>query len=492
MSVNPFSVPEFSLPHPDLFFLASEQEIYDYRNLYSFTAWFEEIIRDFPIGEGRPLLLLSESSNRLVFVLAACWLLRKPFLSLSPRMTDRELEDVLARIEPAAAFTDEANRDRIGPIPHLEVDDFRLSGSQSIDPERFSGGDPQQLLGYFLTSGTTGVPKLVPVRRRQILFAARASADNFQPGENRYWLLCLPLNHTGGVTIIIRCLLYRAAIFRMDRFDEEQIITFLSENRLIQIASMVPTMLKRLLEYPRFRTHLEFKALLLGGGPITPTLIRKSIERGVPAVASYGMTETCGQIAANPFLSPSGIYHPKSSVGRVFSPNTAQIRDEKGNELPPNESGILWLRGPQVFDGYYDEEDNQDKFDRDGWFCTDDYAHLNRERQLFIHARRSDLILTGGENVYPHEIEVLLEEMEEIREAAVTGLPDEEWGQMVAAFLVPATDSPPSAEELKQRLEKRLSSYKIPKKFIWLEEFPRTESGKIQKKKLVEIHAPKP
>src|SRR5690625_4708086 len=261
------------------------------------------------------------------------------------------------------------------------------------------------LMGYFFTSGSTVQPKIVPLKRRQILYATRASSENFRPDPDHYWLLCLPLNHTGGATIVIRCLLYHACIYRMERFDASQIARFLSEDKRFQVASMVPTMLRRLLEDRQFRVHIDFQAILLGGAALSQQMIQEAEVRGIPVVASYGMTETCGQIAANAFLKPSGIYHPKKSVGRIIPPNGPDVRHEDGSPLPANESAMLWLRGPQMFDAYVNAADNKGSFDEAGWLKTADRGDLNRTGQLSIESRRSDLIVTGGENVKPFEVE---------------------------------------------------------------------------------------
>ncbi|MEX1062586.1 MAG: class I adenylate-forming enzyme family protein [Balneolaceae bacterium] len=483
LSIEP---PHYPLPDGELQFLASEDELYDYRNLYAFASWLNEALESYEISDDRPVILFASSSNQQVFILAACWLLQYPFLPLSPEMTDSELETVLSVISPSVVITDNDPDNRLDPLPSLFVPSFKLELQGKTDLSLFSSYAPEKLMGYFLTSGSTGVPKIVPLKRRQILYASRASGTNFQPETNEYWLLCLPLNHIGGISIIIRCILYQAAIYRMDRFDHEQVITFLSENKLFQIASLVPTMLNRLLKFPAFRVHLDFQAILLGGGPITPTLIRQSIERGIPIVSSYGMTETCGQIAANPYLKPSGIYHPKKSVGRIFKPNSVQIRDDSGRTLSQNEAGMVWVRGPQVFDGYLDKRQNEGNFDRDGWFRTGDYGYLNRYDQLFIETRRTDLILTGGENVNPFEVESALEDLENIAEAAVVGVADAEWGQAVTAFVLPANGCEPEEESLKSSLRKTLSPYKIPKRIVILDEFPFTASGKIDRKRLRE------
>lgn len=479
--------PSYPVPESTLHFFASENALYDYRNLYSFAAWLKNQLDTIQIDEQHPLLLFGGSSDTQVFAIAACWLLRIPFLPLSPSMTDQEFENVLNKIDPAAVITDSEHGDRLHNFQVIRVSQDQLTMSKIVDESQFSSGEPGRLLGYFLTSGTTGSPKIVPIKRRQILFAAYASANNFKPDPNRYWLLCLPLNHVSGISIILRSVLYHSAMFKMDSFDVEQVITFLTENRLFQAASLVPTMLHRLLNHSDFRVHKEIQAILLGGGAVTPSLLKKSMEKGLPIVTSYGMTETCAQIAANPILKPSGIYRPKKSVGQVFTPNEVQIRNENGEKNPVNEPGIIWLKGPQVFDGYLDKADNEGKFDSDGWFNTEDFGYTDRYNQLFIETRRADLIISGGENVRPMDVESALEEHALVNEAAVIGITDTEWGQIVIAFITPANDKDIDEQLLRNDLKQKLSPYKIPKRIILFDQLPLTESGKKDKKKLTRI-----
>lgn len=488
MSPENSKVPEYQIPDSGLHFLASEDDLYEYRNLYSFAVWFKKIIEPFKVSENRPLLIVTDSSDQQVFTIAACWLLQIPIFPLSPGITDPEIGNVLDKVSPAAVVADSDAETRFRDLPVIQIPKDKLSMMKIVDESQFSSGHPEKCLGYFLTSGSSGTPKVVPLKRRQILFGAHASAQNFKPDINRYWLLCLPLNHVGGISIILRSLLYHSAVFRMDRFDADQVITFMSENTLFQAASLVPTMLNRLLNASRFQIHKEFQAILLGGGPITPSLLQKFAQKGMPVVSSYGMTETFGQIAANPLLKPSGIYKPKKSVGGVFAPNQAQIRNEDGKVLPANEPGTIWLKGPQVFDGYLDKRQNKGKFDEDGWFNTGDYGYLNRYDQLFIETRRSDLIITGGENVIPLEVESALEELEQVNEAAVVGVPDAEWGQKVIAFIIPSSGEMPDEETLQAGLKQKLSSFKIPKRILPLDSFPLTASGKKDKLSLVKLY----
>jgi O-succinylbenzoic acid--CoA ligase len=486
MSQSAYKYPTFPLPEPSVNFLASEHNIYDYAHLYGFCSRFKTHVQQFNLSESRPVALLSDSSDQLAFVIAACYLLKIPFVPLNPSITDAELKVFESQISPGAFFTDDENRSRTGDTPVLDIEKSTMNVLASRSEIASPSSDPEKLFGYFFTSGSSGRPKAVPLKRRQILFASEASAINFKTDPNRYWLLCLPLNHIGGISIILRSILYGSAIFRMDRFEEHQVRVFLGENRLFQVASLVPTMLTRLMEDPLFQLHLDFKALLLGGGPITQELIDRSLERGIPIVTSYGMTETCAQIAANPMLQPRGFYTPKKSVGAVFKPNEVQVRDlETGASVAPNENGEIWLRGPQVIDEYLDPELTDHAFDDEGWFRTGDIGHLNRQGQLFLQNRRSDRIITGGENVDPAEIEKVLISIDGIAEAAVTGIPDDEWGQKVVALVVYKNKSPEiTSEKIKEMLKSRLSAFKIPKEILPVESLPRTSLGKLKRDKL--------
>ncbi len=176
--------------------------------------------------------------------------------------------------------------------------------------------------------------------------------------------------------------------------------------------------------------------------------------------------------------APSGMYTPLKSVGKPFLPNQLQIRDDQGKILGKNQSGMIWLKGPQVFDGYYHKEENEKAFDINNWFKTGDYGHLNGFDQLFIESRREDLIISGGENINPTEVEEAIQKLTLINEAVVIGLPDEEWGQKVIAVVTLMNGKSPDIHEMKELLSKDLEDYKIPKELIVVESIPKTVMGK--------------
>lgn len=488
------NIPTFSPPRSDDLFLGSSLGLHSYSDLKKFERFFLQFLFDFDHNFEKPIGFLAKTSDTLVFAIAACWKLGIPFVCFDIKAPSHQLQSQLEAVNPGLVFADKKLQSNIDH-PHLiDIDQLDLTCSLKISVEPGYQArsyaphtDPEQVFGYFFTSGTTtGTPKIVPLKRRQMLFAAHSSAENFKPRKNHFWLLCLPLNHIGGISIILRSILYGSAIFRMKSFHPKMITTFLSENKRFQVASLVPTMLRRLLDTSGFFVHNNFKAILLGGGPTDVNLIKECCDKGIPLVFSYGMTETCAQITANPILKPSGTYIPLKSVGSIFSPNKIQIRDENGQLLGVNTLGEIWIHGPQVFDGYLNQK-NDEFFDDEGWFKTGDLGYFDTNNHLFIDSRQSDRIVTGGENVSPFEVESELQKLDTIREAGVTGLADKEWGEKVVAAIIPKDGEAIDTDEVIHHLKTKLTSYKIPKEIIEVSELPKTRSGKIIRSKLPQL-----
>lgn len=487
-------MPEFSAPDAENLFLASKNGLRTYGELSEFCDFFLQFLVDFEHDLSKPVGFLASSSDDLIFCIAACWQLGIPFVCFNPNATDNEIEGQIQDIETGLIFTDSEHINNEAVKNKVLLDEVNPERAANMELElgiqaksytpKLDAGD---VFGYFFTSGTTAAPKIVPLKRRQMLFAAKASAENFKPRHNHFWLHCLPVNHIGGVSIVLRSILYGSGIYRIDQFNVDAVSTFLSENTLFQAASLVPTMLKRLLDKKGFQTHKNFQAILLGGGPVDTHLLREASEWGIPVVSSYGMTETCAQIAANPLLKPSGTYRPIKSVGEIFAPNEVEIRDDQNKNIGVNNSGAIWIKGPQVFDGYHKAKKPNLTFDEGGWFNTGDYGHINANGHLFIESRRTDLIITGGENVSPFEVEAELKKIEPITEAAVFGLEDKEWGQKVVAVVVAKTKDLLETEMIQKRLKERITSYKVPKEIIQTDTLPRTQTGKLIREELMKL-----
>lgn len=315
-------------------------------------------------------------------------------------------------------------------------------------------------LAVLFTSGSSGSPRAVELSRAAFRASAAASAAHLGWQEDDRWLCCLPLAHVGGLSIVIRCLLARRAVVLTAGFDAADVIGTI-EREAVTLASFVPTMLHRLFESDAgWRSPDHLRAVLVGGGPVHDRLWAEIERRALPALATYGTTETCAQVATGRFDAPRRLV-PLEGV-------RLRIRD-----------GRVEVAGPMLCSRVgVPAADEGPVWTPDGFLRTGDSGQL-RNGKLTIHGRADDLIITGGENVAPAEVEAVLVAHPAVRRAVVFGVPDEQWGEVVAAALEAARDhSRPSNRELRSWLEARLPSFGRPRRILWLTQLPETPVGK--------------
>jgi acyl-CoA synthetase (AMP-forming)/AMP-acid ligase II len=404
---------------------------------------------------------------------------------------------------PALSRNAAGGPDQTAGIPHEKAGD--PGGTAGIPPSMLTGNPDHPFCGL-ATSGSSGRPKRVALLRRNMIAAAKnafMSKDRNQAGSNTpvepdgyeyLWGNCLPLCHTGGLAILFRALLSGTGIYLWDRFDPEVLTHDLQVKPGIRRLSLVPTMLTRLMQYHSnagITVPRGLEMVLLGGGPANQELIDHARNTSWPVCFSYGMTETCGQIAAQ----APGRTDPAGSVGKLFPGHEAMIHDGQGREVAHGKTGLLRIRGPQVFPGYLDSSRQivASDFgpDPDGWFETGDFARIDQSGRLFIEARRTDLIISGGQNVNPVEVEDILRKNPLVRDAAVTGVPDEEWGQVVTALIVPEDDRETAREtvisSINTQARQYLKPHKRPKRILFVSSIPRTSLGKVERSRLREL-----
>ncbi len=310
-------------------------------------------------------------------------------------------------------------------------------------------GDAVAALMY--TSGTTGEPREVPLTYDNWLASALGSAVALGLSLDERWLCPMPLAHVGGLSILVRSAIYGTTVVLHERFDTEAVLAALSDRaQAITLVSLVPTMLARLLD-AGLREPPSLRWALLGGGPIPPPLLARAARAGVPVAPTYGMTEACSQIATNGWPLP-------------------------GVELRVADDGEILVRGPNV---------SVAALDADGWLHTGDLGVLADGGRLTISGRKSDTIVTGGENVAPAEVEAILLGHPAVADAGVFARPDGEWGEAVVAALVLRPEfGDADADELRAFCLERMASFKVPKAFAFVSNLPRTESGKLLRREL--------
>jgi O-succinylbenzoic acid--CoA ligase len=326
--------------------------------------------------------------------------------------------------------------------------------------------------GIFYTSGTTGKPKAVPLTYQNHFHSAIASTLNLGINADDNWLICMPLFHVGGLAIVWRSVINGTAITLLPKFDEQEVLEALATEK-VTLISLVPTMLSRLLQHPQAGNLQKLRGILLGGAPACSKLIEHCLQLNLPIMPTYGMTETASQITT---LAAHKVKFKQGSSGLPLFGNQIRIVAEDHTELPDGAIGQILVRGASVMTGYLNYPES--KSIQDGWLHTGDLGYCDRNGYLYVVSRRSDLIISGGENIYPSEIESILLEHSAIIEACVVGISDREWGESVAAVIV--TEVELSLAEVRNFCEqKSLSRYKLPKSIHIWDSLPKSASGKL-------------
>ena len=422
-------------------------------------------------------LLLGNGLDFVALTHATSWL-AAALVPFNARLTATELAALLVDAAPRILVCDEAHRPVAEEAAARAGIRCELADSLRQHPSPAPGCrplDPRADALLLFTSGTTGRPKAVRLGMANLLASARLSAQRLGVCRDDRWLACMPLFHVGGLSIVFRSALYRTTLVLHERFDAERVARALVEDR-ITVVSLVPTMLARLLEIlpepPR-----ALRCALLGGAGLPEELRQRALGRGWPLSLSYGLTECASQVATTP-----------PGDGRPGAPpltrTLVEIRSEDDRPLGPEAVGEICVRGPQVMSGYLDRPEETARALRGGWLHTGDVGCLDGCGRLHVLERRSDLIVTGGENVYPAEVEAALREHPGVADAAVIGRSDPEWGQRVVAVLVAAGPERPGDDALREHCRARLADFKRPRAFEWRRDLPRTPSGKPRRGEL--------
>ncbi|WML45739.1 o-succinylbenzoate--CoA ligase [Neobacillus sp. PS3-40] len=334
------------------------------------------------------------------------------------------------------------------------------------------------------TSGTTGNPKGVLQTYGNHWWSSVGSALNLGFTEQDRWLCSVPLFHISGYSIVMRSVIYGMPIVLHESFDVQKTIDDIKDKR-VTIMSVVGTMLSRIVEIlVDHRLPGHFRCMLLGGGPAPLPLLQSCVEKKIPVYQTYGMTETSSQIVT---LSPEYSLSKLGSAGKSLFPSQIKIELEDGRVAPSGEAGEIVVKGPNVTEGYLYRPDATSEKVRDGWLYTGDIGYMDHEGFLYVLDRRADLIISGGENIYPAEIEATLLAHSGIADVGVTGMEDEKWGQVPIAFIVKREGVELSLELVQQFCQERLAKYKVPRHVYFIEKLPRNAAKKLLRRQLREL-----
>lgn len=396
--------------------------------------------------------------------------------------------------EAASGGTRELGIARIGGEAPGEIAIEATASLPDVSSRSLSEADPSfrlahpesAILAIIYTSGTTGQPKGAQLTVGNFWWSAIGSALNLGAHADDRWLAVLPLFHIGGLSIVLRSAIHGTTVVVQPGFDAGEANRAIDDGR-ITIVSVVSVMLQRMLDARGERPYPpSLRCVLLGGGPAPLSLLERCAAIRVPVAQTYGLTEACSQVAT---LSPHDALRKVGSAGRPLYPNAVRIALADDTDALRGEPGEILVRGPIVMAGYVGQREATARAIVDGWLHTGDVGNVDADGFLHVHDRRDDLIVTGGENVYPAEVEAVLLRHAWVAEAGVVGVPDDEWGQRVVAVvrLADAADAQEddAAEVLRAHCRTLLGGYKVPSEIrITSEALPRTASGKLRRSAL--------
>ncbi|KAH8884914.1 putative acyl-CoA synthetase [Thozetella sp. PMI_491] len=461
---------------------------WSYRELHNDIQKAMSVLARIGVNRGDRVAAVCQNSVWLVVLQQALMRLGAIFVPLNWRLAERELSELLADCAASIVYTDSSVcSSQLLDNRTLDIVAFGAAVDAAEPAESVSTTELTTTCMILYTSGTCGAPKGVLVTPQFLL----ATGINFQVlGEvnSRSVFLCdCPMFHVIGIATSIWPELYCGGAFVVSpKFDAGLTNERLADAVLgITHYFCVPQMADALSRAPGFDPSRwkKLRALFTGGAPNPPARINSWLDRGIRMVDGYGMTET-GTTLGMP-LSEELIRAKAGSVGQPGPMTAIRIVDESGRDVPAGVPGEILISGLNVTSGYWNRpEERSRSFTEDGWLRTGDIGKLDSDGFVFVIDRRKDTFISGGENVYPAEVEAALLEHPSVRESAVVGVPDDAWGEVGRAFIVPVWGCQPGQDELSRHCRLCIAAFKVPKEFVLVDSLPRTASGKVMKQML--------
>ena len=416
----------------------------------------------------------------VLVLLFACARLGAMLVPLNWRLAPPEHARVLADCPPRVLFAEPAFADHARRIEGaIAATEISVLESAAGGPVQESGDEDSPLLLCY-TSGSTGAPKGVVLTQRAILWNAVNSTHMHDLTSADRVLTTLPMFHVGGMNIQTTPALHAGASVTLHaKFDPPAALEAIERER-ITLAVLVPAQLSALMELPRWRSAdlSSLRMITTGSTIVSEAFVRKASERGVPVVQVYGSTETC-PVAA--YVRAADALRKAGSAGAPALHCEVKVAGDDGAELPPGRDGEILVRGPNVATGYWNAPGETAQAFAKGWYRSGDLGHFDAEGHLYVVARKKDMIISGGENIYPAEVETVLLECPAIEEACVVGRPEARWGEAVVAAVVLKPGRHMTEAEALALFEGRIARYKHPREVRFLERLPRSALGKVQK-----------
>jgi fatty-acyl-CoA synthase len=475
----------------------------------AFHALIEQAARalksEFGVGRGDRVGIISLNRPDYLVLLYACARLGAMLVPLNWRLAvaeqlfilsdasvkllvlERAFAGVLPALEKSLPGTDIVGLDFVPP----QGSAFDALLTRARGDGRHPDSDLNCPLLIVYTSGTTGRPKGAVLRQEALLWNAVMSQHMHSLTSSDHILTVLPFFHVGGLNIqTTPALHFGATVTIHPRFTPDATLSAIARDRPT-LTVLVPAIIQAVTDHPDWAaTDLSsLKAVSTGSTIVPPHLIERFVVRGVPVLQVYGSTETC------PIAVYTRLGGDLTRVGSTGLPGLcceAAVIDDSGSELPPNTPGEIVVRGPSVFFEYWGNEDATREALRDGWFRTGDIGLRDADGYFWVHDRMKNLIISGGENIYPAEVERVLLEHPDVVECGVIGRPDPRWDEVPVAYVIRRKGCSVEAEDLKAHVQTQLARFKVPRDIVFVDDLPRTALGKVQHFILRQLDEPAP
>ena len=468
-----------SMLTPDRIAVRFEGQAWTYKEINELALQQASKLVSLGIKPHDRVAIYATSTPQIIFMICGCMHLQCEMVLLNLRLSKLELAYQIEDSEVVAILAEDSLLEK---LPKAEVQTYPFSKVSDTPPTKFTPmleWSEEDTLTIMYTSGTTGFPK--GVRQTVGNHVSNATSSLYNTGliEDDAWLCAVPLFHISGFSMLCKCLLHGVRLELYTKFDVKKIVDQLVDGTVTRMSVVAVTLERILTELERRDKYVSdrFQTMLAGGGPVPIDYLKRAIERKIRVSQTYGMTETASQTST---LSSEDALRKIGSAGKPLFFN--QIRIDGANQ--PFEQGEILIRGAHVTPGYVGRFAHK-LSQENGWLHSGDIGYLDEEGYLFVVDRRSDLIISGGENIYPAEIENVLTSHPNVREAGVCGIEDEKWGQVPNAFVVLKNDV--NTEELVVFCKEHLAAYKVPKKIYIVKELPRNGSNKLLRRKLQEL-----
>jgi len=438
---------------------------YTYNDIYRGVV---HVARKLEPLQASRIAILSDNSVMMAIYVLATMLVHKELLLLNVHLKPKEIENQLAQLDVTTVLNSVERREQLpNSISTIVFESLeRILSDEEVEDTFDWTFEDRDIAAIMNTSATTGQFKSVPLRWGQIRAHVQASKEVLGKTEQDNWLMVLPLFHVSGLSILMRSLYNGTAVTILPKYDESQVLKLI-ESENINMMSLVPTILTQL--EPSI-THHKLRVILLGGEFIPMALIDACEKKSLPIYKTYGMTETFSQSVT---FSVLDYPHKRDSVGKPLPGMQVRIDNSDADGV-----GEIHLTGPMVMTGYIDKE----PIDSD--LNTDDIGYVDEDGFVYILNRRKDLIISGGENIYPKELEDLVYTLPSVKECAVVPVPDPKWGQVPALFVAFHDGESMTADAILSFMTKSLAKYKVPKYVKILPALPRNGTGKIVRNEL--------